>query len=263
MNTSKIENEFRQKVCSQVSLYAEGLNRYRVFSPFMHSDGDHFSIVLKNVGDNWYLTDEGVTLMRLTTEIDYGALNKGNRRKFISEALAYYNIEEKEGELVSLIPDSLFGDALYSFVQAIMRVSDVEYLSKERIKSTFLQDFRDFINDIKLSNTVTFDWYDRLSDPNQNYTVDCRIETDRDPLFIFALGSDDKVRDTTINLYHFKDKGVPYQSIGIFEDQTTINRKALAKITDAIGKQFSLLRGNENAIKEHFSKVGVKNGYIN
>ncbi|MFH0994143.1 MAG: hypothetical protein V1844_01390 [Pseudomonadota bacterium] len=47
MTTETIEQDFRQKVCSKISLREEGLDRYRVFTPFLSEDGDHFAIVLK------------------------------------------------------------------------------------------------------------------------------------------------------------------------------------------------------------------------
>lgn len=145
MNPSAMENEFRKKVCEQVSLYAEGKDRYRVFTPFTLSDGDHLSVVLKKEGVNWILTDEGETFMHLSFSMDSKSLSKGNRRKIINSALSAFDVEDRKGELVCHIPDTQYGDALYSFVQALLHISDVSYLSKETVKSTFLEDFRAYI----------------------------------------------------------------------------------------------------------------------
>lgn len=257
MNLSNVEKEFRRKVCEQVSLYAEGVNRYRIFTPFMHDDGDHFSIVLKEEGGRWYLSDEGETFMRLSTMIEWSGLTKGNRRKLIETALSSFNVEDNNGELISRIPDSLFGDALFSFVQALQRIADVTYLSRERVHSTFLDDLRTFINEVAPRGSATFDWFDPTTDPQGSYTVDCRIETPEVPLFIFALNSDEKISDATINLLHFNSLGFLYHSIGIHENQETVNRRVLAKFTDVVGKQYSNLGANKANIKAHLSEYGA------
>ena len=48
MNIVAIETSFREKVGRKVRLAQEGLNRFRVFTPFVFDDGDHLSIVLRN-----------------------------------------------------------------------------------------------------------------------------------------------------------------------------------------------------------------------
>jgi len=66
MDTQSIENDFRLCIGEQISLLNEGYSRYRVFTPFLFPDGDHLSIVLKNIRNQWVLSDEAHTLMRLT-----------------------------------------------------------------------------------------------------------------------------------------------------------------------------------------------------
>jgi len=61
MAIEAIEEEFRRKVCSQIHLRPEGINRYRVFTPFVFDDGDNLAIVLKDEDGAWTLTDEGHT----------------------------------------------------------------------------------------------------------------------------------------------------------------------------------------------------------
>jgi hypothetical protein len=61
----------------------------------------------------------------------------------VSSALDAFTVEDWEGELVIAIRDERYGDALFSFVQALTKITDVTYLSRERVRSTFLDDFRD------------------------------------------------------------------------------------------------------------------------
>src|SRR6266436_3568405 len=137
MAVESIEADFRRKVADNVRVAEEGLHRYRVFTPFLFEDGDHLALVLSRGGNRWVLTDEGHTYMHLTYDIDEKDLQRGTRQKVISNAIDAFSVEDREGELRLQIPDSQYGDALFSFVQALLRISDVTYLSRERVRSTF------------------------------------------------------------------------------------------------------------------------------
>ncbi|MFB3814743.1 MAG: DUF1828 domain-containing protein [Terriglobales bacterium] len=251
MTLAGIEQEFRAKVSDQIRLTAEGLNRYRVFTPFLFEDGDHLAIVLRRENSSWLLSDEGHTYMHLTYDIDEKDLQRGTRQKIISNAISSFSVEDRRGELVTRVPDEQFGDALYSFVQAVLRISDVTYLSRERVRSTFFEDFRNFVSERVPENRRSFDWHDPVHDPEAKYVVDCRVNDMLRPLFIYALPSDDKVRDATIALLQFERWNVPHRSVAIFEDQEEINRKVLARFSDVCEKQFSSLAANKDRIGKY------------
>jgi len=46
-------------------------------------------------------------------------------------------VEDRNGELVLDVQDERYGDALYSFVQALLKITDISYLARERVRSTF------------------------------------------------------------------------------------------------------------------------------
>ena len=147
LGTDEIQNEIREKVSGQISVKGEGQDRYRVFTPFKFNDGDHLAIVLKKIGNSWLLTDEGHTLMHLTYEIDEKDLRKGNRARIISDALAGFGVEDSNGEFSVAVNDVQFGNALFSFVQALLKVTDITFLKRERIKAVFQEDFRTFLSE--------------------------------------------------------------------------------------------------------------------
>ncbi len=254
MNTEMIERDFREKVCEKLRISTEGMDRFRVFTPFMFEDGDHLSIVLKKENGTWLLSDEGHTYMHLTYDLDEKDLQRGTRQKIITSALSVFSVEDREGELIISIRDDRYGDALYSFIQALLRITDVTYLSRERVRSTFMEDFRAFMEETVPENRREFDWHDPLHDPDSKYLIDCRINSMPKPLFVQALPNDDKTRDATITLLQFERWGLTFRSLAIFEDQEEINRKVLARFSDVSEKQFSSLAANRERIKRYLEE---------
>jgi hypothetical protein len=255
MNVEAIQTDFRRKIGDTVSLIEEGVGRYRVFTPFMFEDGDHLAIVIRRDGNRWTLTDEGHTFMHLTYDLDEKDLQRGTRQKIITNALSVFSVEDQDGELLLRVPEERYGDALFSFVQALLKVSDVTFLSRERVRSTFLEDFRTFMEAAVPHERRAFDWFDPEHDPEGKYTVDCRINGMPKPIMVYALPSDDRVRDATISLLQFERWNVPHRSLAIFEDQEGVNRKVLARFSDMCEKQFSSLGANKDRIGSYLEEA--------
>jgi hypothetical protein len=255
MQQEIIEQDFRQKVCAAISLASEGLNRFRVFNPFLFDDGDQLCVFLKREGPNWLLSDEGHTFMHLSYQLDEKEYLQGTRLKIIDNTLSLFSVQDRSGELVIPVEDDRFGDSLYSFIQALLRVMDVTFLTRERVRSTFNEDFQSLISETVPEERLIFRWHDPQRDPHALYPVDCRINSSPTPVFVFALQNDEQVRDATITLHQFERWKLVYRSLTIFEDQEGINRKVLARYSDIAEKQFSSLQGeNRHRIANYLHK---------
>ena len=143
MAIEMIEQDFHSKVCAQIRLEPEGVERYRVFTPFRFDDGDHLAIALRREAGQWILSDEGHTYMHLTYDLDEKSLHRGTRQQIIANALSAFAVEDREGELMLTVRDERYGDTLFDFIQALLKITDVTYLSRERVKSARFSDVCD------------------------------------------------------------------------------------------------------------------------
>lgn len=130
-----IERVFSEKVSSKIRLAAEGVDRFRVFTPFRFEDGDHLVIVMKKEQARWIFSDEAHTYMHLAYDIDEKDHLRRARHTIIANYLSTFQIEDRNGELVLHIPEDGYGDAFYSFVQGLLKISEVSYLAETVLES--------------------------------------------------------------------------------------------------------------------------------
>jgi len=243
---------FRERICGSIALEPAGPGRFIVRSPFIFDDGDEIGLVLKHHETGWVLSDEGQTLMHLSYRLDERDFNSGNRGKLIGNALSMFGVQDRDGELVIPIQDEQYGDALYGIAQTVLKIADVSYLSRERVRSTFLEDFRSLMREA--ARNPSFDWRS-TDDPKGHYPIDCYVPTGGYPLYVYALGTDDRVRDATISILHFEQMKTRFKSLGIFADQEEVNRKVLARFSDVCEKQFSSLSGSRSRIIDYIREA--------
>ncbi|MBM2826234.1 MAG: putative cytosolic protein [Dehalococcoidia bacterium] len=250
MNLSKVESAFKKSVCDEIELAQSGISRYIVHTPFTFEDGDHYVVLLKETPDGIVLTDEGHTFMHLSYDVPQ--FDRGNRRAIIDRVLSAYHVEDAAGELQLHIPAEQYGDALFSFIQAITRITDVTFLTRERVRSTFLDDFQELIKGVAQSHDVAFGYTHPVHDSGKRYSVDARINgTIERQILVFGIANDDQCRDATIILHQWEYWGEAFHSAAIFQDQAQINRVVLARFSDVVGHQFSSIETARGRLAQH------------
>lgn len=257
MTIEQITYTVQQTVGQQIEVIQEGVNRYPVFTPFVMEDGDHFNIILKGQEgtQNWVLTDEGSTLMHLSYWMDYASLKRGVRQEVIDRVLRQFGVDNRDGELSLQFEFSNLATSLFTYLQALTRITDITFLAKEQARATFLEDFREFMRQTVPPEHLTFDYNHPRFDRQKIYTVDALVNERAEPLYVFAIGSNDRCRDVTINLHTYKNWGIPFQSVAIFQDQKEISRDVLARFSDVADKQFSSLTSSEAQIATYLKKL--------
>lgn len=257
MDPERIIEDFERSAGREIRIERDTDDRYQVFTPFQFDDGDRLSIVLRREGSQWVLSDEGTTYMHLSYDVDPQDLERGGRAKIITNTLSSFGVEDRSGELLLAVPEGMWGGAIFDFAQALTRVADVTFLSRERVRQTFVQDLRYFISERVPEERRAWDWHDPERDPEGIYPVDIRIETPDRPVFVYGLQNDHQVDVATIALHQFERWNLVSLSIGVFEDQAEIGRKPLARFTDIVDKGFSNLHGNTDRLNAYLAQAAA------
>jgi len=255
-NSDSIELEFRRNVSEELEIVADGPERFVIVTPVAFGDGDLLPIVLKKDNDRWSLTDEGHTFLQLTYELEDADFQQPTRREIINKTVSGFGLQNRNGELVLPINDREYGEALYTFIQALIKIDDIRYLSREHVRSSFMDDFKEFVKTVASPRrAVAYNWHEPQRDPDGLYPVDCKVNGTGTPLFMFALPSDERVAVAAITLLMFDKWNIPHKSVGVFEDQTRLNPKMVARFTDVCNKPFSNLEVAREQLTKFFPEL--------
>ena len=177
MSIETVEQDFHRKVSQKIRLSGEGIDRFRVFTPFLFEDGDHLAIVLKREGARWLLSDEAHTYMHLTYDIDEKDLHRGTEVARRSSPTPCPRSESKitreswywryRRSVTATRSTPLFRGCSRSPTCLFCRESGFGPRSW-KISGLLL-------SEVTPEERRSFDWSDPEHDPNGMYTVDCRI----------------------------------------------------------------------------------------
>jgi hypothetical protein len=197
--------------------------------------------------------------MHLSYDYTNLEFDQGTRRSIIDAVLSNFGIEDRVGELVLPIPTGKYGDALFSFAQAITKISDVNFLDRDRVRSTFKEDFQKLVEDKSRETgfeSIQFEYTHPVLDPQRQYPVDARINSKVTPqLLMFGVANDTNCRDSTIILQQWEKWGEQFQNITIFRDQTEINRHVLARFANVAGRLLSNLEIGKERLGLYFGQM--------
>jgi hypothetical protein len=211
---------------------------HKMIVPFFHEDGDMYDIFAEENPFNGNLvrvSDYGLTLMKLsyTFEID-----TENKRNILESIISQNKCSLDDGLIyVDVYPDQ-FQAAVYLMAQVISKVSNMDIISREMIKSMFYDLLKSFINEkfsgYDIKNEVT----PLTNEPD--YVVDYEISTER-PIYLFGVRDDSKASKVIISCLEFNNKKLPYQSLAVHENFDGLNPFNRRHITNAVDKQFTNL----------------------
>lgn len=237
-----------ERLCAKIRIHKRDDGVYMLESPFTFPDGDHFPIYLTDTpSGNVILSDRGHTLMHISYEHDIDAFSEGARAILLDQIVKECEIIEEEGVFkVETSPEHLV-EALFSFGQALTKIYDLTFLSRDRIATAFYEDLKSLLFGIIDEGRIEVD-YIPLDVPHaNNYPVDYQLKgRDGSPVFIYGIPNRDKARLTTIMLSHFLLHKLSFESIIVFMNQQEIPRLDVARLTNVAGTAVASLEAEHD-----------------
>lgn len=219
---------------------------YKVLLPFFHEDGDMYDIFIESCpNDNSLvrISDYGLTLMKLSYDFDVDTPNKQS----VLESIISQNHCHFDGGNIFLdvIPTHVSG-AIYQFSQVIAKISNMDIISKETLKSYFYEYLSEFVmNSFKKYNVK----HDIYPTDDKDLKVDFEIPNER-PIYIFGVNDNVKASKVVISCLTFASKNIPFRSLVIPEDidiLSKFNRNQLINVSDKPFTDLSAFK--ENGLK--------------
>ena len=244
----QLEKLLCERLCAEVRIHRREDDMLMMESPFAFPDGDHFPIYLsETVGGGVRLSDRGHTLMHASYEHDVDLFYEGARASLREQIVRESGIDEEEGIFSIETPPDQVAGALFKLGQALTKIHELTFLSRERVTSTFYEDLHELVFTILDKEVVESD-YIPPEVPNANhYPVDYRFEgKDGRSVFLYGIPGRDKARLTTIMLSHFLLHHVPFESVIVFADQQEIPRLDLARLTNVAGTAVASLEAEDD-----------------
>ena len=237
LDQSLLEKTLCERLCANVRIHKRDDGVLMLDTPFTFPDGDHYPIYLSETSTGGViLSDCGHTMMRISYEHDVDVYFDGTRAMLREQIVREAGIEENEGVFSIESPPDRIADSLFRFGQAMTKIYDLTFLSRERTASSFYEDLKTLLLSIIGEEKIKAD-YIPADVPNGNqYPVDYRIEGRQGiPVFLYGVPNRDKARLTTIMLAHFQLHNLSFESVIVFHNQQEIPRLDLARLTNVSG----------------------------
>lgn len=247
INVEELQNKLCSLLCADVRVIEREEGRMLVNTPFFFSDGDPYQLYIEELPSGIVrLTDSGHTLMHLSYENDIDKFREGTRGKIFEQILLEMAVNEQNGEIYLDITYKDLGSALFRLGQTLTKITDLTFLNRARVESTFYEDLTELLGRTVPLENITRDYiYPNISN-SEDYPIDYRVEGKDDPLFVFGIPNRDKARLATIILERLLRADAKFESVLIFADQSSMPRKDLARLSNAGGEMIASLDAQDD-----------------
>jgi hypothetical protein len=240
---NELQKALCKSFCADVRLKLRGDDIYFVNTPLSFPDGDAYTIYLRLLTSGLTrITDDGHTLMHLSYDNDVSKIRSGTRGTLLERIKAEMDLHESNGELFMDCPIDKAGETLFRFGQALTKITDLTFLNRAKVESTFYDDLWEALVHIIRAEIITRDYLVPDMPKAEDYPIDYKIERKMEtPFFVFGIPNKDKARLVTIIIEHLLREKKEFDSLLIFDDQQGIPRPDLARLSNVGGEMVASL----------------------
>lgn len=210
---------------------------FKILVPFFHEDGDMYDLFVEESPidkSKLRISDYGLTLMKLSYDFSF---NSENKKQILENIVIRNRCEIDDGNIYIDITPLQFEAAIYQMVQVISKVSNMDIISREAMKSCFYE----FLDEFITSNLKKFE-IEKDTTPlgDSDLKVDYQIGKEK-PIYLFGVNDNSKASKVIITCLAAQNKRVPHRSLVINEDFDSLNGFNRKQLINTVDKQFTSL----------------------
>ena len=224
---------------------------YKIIVPFFYEDGDMYDIFLElspSDPNRLRISDHGLTVMKLSYVFDFDTPTK---KEVLNSIVSQNRANIVNGEIfVDASPD-MFQQYLYQMLQTLMKVSNLDVLSRETVKSMFYDLFNEFVREAFRDLNIVDHYTPMPSD--ENLVVDYKIDARR-PIFLYGVKDSAKASKVIISCLNFQQNDIPFRSLIVHDNLEKLDSFNQKQITNISDKQFFTLEGFKKSGLEYIKR---------
>lgn len=254
---NELQKELCKSFCADIRLNRRGGDIYFVKTPLAFGDGDAYTIYLRLLTSGMArITDDGHTLMHLSYDNDVNKFRSGTRGLLLEQIKAEMDLHESNGEFFMDCPFEKAGETLFRFGQALTKITDLTFLNRSKVESTFYEDLWESLVHIISEDKIVRDYLVPDMPKADDYPIDYKIERKAEtPFFIFGIPNKDKAQLVTIIIEHLLGRKKVFDSLLIFADQQGIPRPVLARLSNVGGEMVASLDAQDDLQRKLLKSV--------
>lgn len=233
-----------------------------VRSPFSDGSGDPVTFYVRETGDGYQLEDDGEFLSHLVASgVD---IERGQRRQLLDSVLSTCGaIWDPETFEIRSLPISDVAAASVNFLAALIRVRDLELLTRETVRSTFRDDAIAAIEE-QLGERFAIDRNSPLADAFSDNPADLVLSPKGAGrrLGVFLVNSPTPFLEAELLHSEIQRQGASdrFESVALIEDFPKVTAIGAKRYQRAVnrGLPMSFFRGDERASVQALANVASR-----
>ena len=210
----------------------------QLIAPLFYEDGDMMSIYLDQPENGLVrICDHGMSLMRLSYLFD---IETDNKRKILDAFISRHGASIDEGNIQLVVSEENLFTGIMNFSQLVGEITNMDVLSREMIKSMFLENLKEKMDRIAFDRDIKY-IPDYVPESCPGVCVDYAFLGNNvaRPIFLYGIKTTEKAQQATIDCLRLQLDHVPHKSVSVFENIDAISKRSRDSLINACGKIFS------------------------
>jgi len=210
-----------------------------VTTPFEYPDGDLIQLYVVKINDKYEVTDFAETI-RLFETLDFDVLSSKRRKKLFEDILRTYKVEFFKGELKVKVQAEELLKSILNLSQAIFRVSDLYFLQRLGVTTTFKEEVEEVLREADLDYEVDYSIFGKSG---KEYKVDFYIDVVK-PNLLEAISTysreyAERLIDRVVRMwYDIKRLDGRFEYVTIVDDRSDVWKKEHFDLLEDLSKVY-------------------------